>query len=414
MRTAIAAALTAALVTTLTTPATPAAAAETAPTNVRIAWKDSTYQRVVVSWDETEPVANLVTLRTRGDRNYFSVTTTADQPNAIEVEAARIRDYSWYSPGKPLEFVVAGGPSSAVSPGFDAFAPNQAHLIAATRSAAGATTVRWQPPTGTDLTPNDPLDRNLPLTYQVSYIPASTGRQVPIGGRTTATQVTYTLRSEYKLQVVAHNEWGGQFPTTMVTANATRITAHVPSWAVYDSDSVVTGTYTPADQQRQVVLQARNSSTSPWYTVRSITARGGRFEFPLGTGGSRQYRVTAPTSQYYNGALVYNAASTAPAASTTQLRVLGAFWYTQILAGWTNEARLYVAPKVNTTATLQRWNGKTWTTVGPVKVKNGYGVGYIRTTAKGRTAYRYYVPATTYAGVYFAAAYTQNFVNVVV
>jgi hypothetical protein len=107
-------------------------------------------------------------------------------------------------------------------------------------------------------------------------------------------------------------------------------------------------------------------------------------------------------------------AYTAPAASTTQLRALAGFSWTQITVGWTNEALLSVAPGINTTATLQRWNGKTWTTVGPVKVTNGHGVGYIRTASPSRVAYRYYVPASTYGGLYFAAAYTPTFVNVVI
>ena len=180
------------------------------------------------------------------------------------------------------------------------------------------------------------------------------------------------------------------------------------------STSKITGTFTPADERRQVVLQARNSSTSPWYVVRSDNFSGGRFEFDLGTAGTRQYRVAIPNTVYYSGGAAYFGGYSAAATSTTQLRTFGYFWYTQIYAGWTNEARLTVAPGTNTTATLQRWNGKTWTTVGPVKVKNGYGVGYIRTTTKGRVAYRYYVPASTYSGLRFAAAYTPTFVNVVV
>jgi len=150
---------------------------------------------------------------------------------------------------------------------------------------------------------------------------------------------------------------------------STQLTVKIPAWSVYQlNTSKITGTYTPSSERRQVVLQARNSSTSPWYVVRSYNFSGGKFEFDLGTAGTRQ----------------------------------------------TNEARLAVAPGINTTATLQRWNGKTWTAVGPVKVTNGKGVAYIRTTTRGRVAYRYYVPASTYGGLRFAAAYTPTFVNVVI
>jgi hypothetical protein len=49
-----------------------------------------------------------------------------------------------------------------------------------------------------------------------------------------------------------------------------------------------------------------------------------------------------------------------------------------------------------------------------VQVKNGTGKGYIIAPKAGRTAYRYYVPATVYGGARFAAAYTNTFVNNVI
>jgi hypothetical protein len=55
------------LTTTLTT--TEAYAADPAPTNVQISWKDNTFQQVRVSWDETEALPNVITLRTPGLRH---------------------------------------------------------------------------------------------------------------------------------------------------------------------------------------------------------------------------------------------------------------------------------------------------------------------------------------------------------
>jgi hypothetical protein len=56
----------------------------------------------------------------------------------------------------------------------------------------------------------------------------------------------------------------------------------------FTSDTEVTGTISPIDR-RQVVLQARNSPSSPWYVVASQQSDGGNtFRFPFGTGGSRQ------------------------------------------------------------------------------------------------------------------------------
>jgi hypothetical protein len=224
--------------------------------------------------------------------------------------------------------------------------------------------------------------------------------------------VTYTLRSAYQLNVTAYNEWSDATTNSMVRTYGTSVTAKVPAWVVYNRSSSVTGTYAPATEDRQIVLQARNTSTSAWYTVSSRTFRDGKFSFPFGTGGSRQYRVVAP-AKWFGASLAYQAI-TPTMSSTTQLDVFGFFVSPQIGTYDRNTAGVYVYPPATTTATLQRWNGKTWTTVGPVAVKAGTGKGYIIAPKAGRTAYRYYVPATLYGGARFAAAYTNTFVNNVI
>ncbi|GAB2554820.1 hypothetical protein [Kribbella endophytica] len=394
--------------------AIPAFATGSSTTDVTIAWKDDTFQQVVVSWQEAEPVANRIVLRKRGaDTVYLTRTTTAEQPNSVEIPASSIRADNWSTgPDVPFDFTVSGGTGAeALSPGFDANTPNPPEAVSRTLAASGAMTVRWKSEARTDTTPNDPLDRTAPPTYQVSYTPAGTSASYPIGARSAATQATYTLRSAYSLNVAPYNEWGSQFERKLVTAEATRLTAKIPAWAVYNQSSQVTGTYTPAGERRQIVLQARNSSTSPWYTVSSSTFTGGKFSFPFGTGGSRQYRVVAPTVSFYAGALIAYGATTATVASTTQLGVSGFFSWTAIGTYMRNPTGVYVYPQVSTTATLQRWNGKAWTTVGPVQVKAGTGWGSIVATKVGRTAYRYYVPAAMSGGTRFAAAYTNTFVN---
>jgi hypothetical protein len=67
-------------------------------------------------------------------------------------------------------------------------------------------------------------------------------------------------------------------------------------------------------------------------------------------------------------------------------------------------------PAVNTTAALRRWNGKAWTTVGPVQVRNGRGTGAVVPARPGRVAYRYCLPTSTFRGLRVEAAYTPNFV----
>ncbi|MEV6285291.1 hypothetical protein [Kribbella sp. NPDC051770] len=389
------------------------AAAEVVPTNVRVAWKDTTFQTVVVSWDEAEPVGNSIQLYKQGfSTAYYADSVLADHPNSVEVPAARIRDASWRE-GRdtPLEFVVSGAGRSAVrSVGFDANTPDAPEVVSRTLSAAGVSTVRWKD-ASRDTTPNDPLDRTEPLTYQVNYVPTGSGKSYPIAARSAATQATYTLRSPYSLYVAGYNEWGNQFYRRLLTAEATRLTATVPSWVVYQDSARVAGTYTPSAESRPVALQARNSSTSPWYVVASAVFRGGTFGFQLGTGGSRQYRVVTPTATYSAGAVIAYGAATAPVASTTQLRTSGFFAGDPIIPNMRNTAGVYVYPGVNTTAQLQRWTGKAWSAVGPVAVKAGTGYGSVVATKPGRTAYRFYVPASSFGGARFAAAYTNTFVN---
>jgi hypothetical protein len=409
---AVAAGLTASLLTAL-----PAYAADEAPTNLKLGWNVAGSGQILVSWDEATPVSNVISLRKRGETKVYDTwQTTAAQPNSVKIPASWISSYGGDA-GRdmPLEFTVSAGSlgSEAVSVGFDVNVPLAPQRVSSVLAASGAMTVKWKSPTWTDTTPNDPFDLNQPLTYQVTYDPANSSYyDVKIGARTTATQVTYTLRSAYQLNVSAYNEWSEATTNSMLRTYGTGVAAKVPAWAVYNRRSSVTGTYTPATEDRQIVLQARNTATSAWYTVSSKTFRDGKFEFPFGTGGSRQYRVVAPAT-WFGTSLAYQAVTPATS-STTQLDVFGFFVSPQIGTYDRNTAGVYVYPQANTTATLQRWNGKAWTTVGPVQVKNGTGKGYIIAPKAGRTAYRYYLPATLYGGARFAAAYTNTFVNNVI
>ncbi|GAB3816861.1 hypothetical protein [Kribbella italica] len=413
MRTLSAIAVTGGLVVSLFV-ASPAQAVEPAPTNIKLSWSTKA-ERIVVSWDEAAPVANVISLRQRGStRVYRTWSTTVEQPNSIELWTGSVSSsYSGMSDDLPLELAVSAGSDGpeALSPRFDADTPTAPQRVSSTLAASGAMNVKWRSSVRTDTTPNDPLDLSRPLTYQAGY-DAGRFSKIKIGGRTTATQLTYTLRSAHTLWVDAHNEWGSSSAYDFLSTYPTSVTAKVPAWAVYNRPSTITGTYAPAYDQRQIVLQARNTSTSAWYTVSSGKFSAGKFSFPFGTGGSRQCRVVAPAT-WSGNRLVYQGVS-ATAASTTQLDVFGFFVSPQIGTYDRNTAGVYVYPQANTTATLQRWNGKAWTTVGPVAVKKGTGKGYIIAPKAGRTAYRYYVPATLYGGTRFAAAYTNTFVNNVI
>lgn len=413
-------AVTGGLVAALLT-ATPAAAGGVAPTDVEVSWQDDTFRQVVVTWKESVQQENVVVLRFKGEvAGLRANSVAADLPNTISIDASEIVASAGVGSTRPLEIAVVGGNQSppiaeTVSAPFDASTAPVPAFEGAVMTPDGASTVRWKPGAAIDTTPEDPLDRTETARYQVSYEVPGTGNRYWVGAQTAETRFSYTLRSEYDLFVAGVNEWGKGQDGELTQARNTPLTANVPAWAVYGSGATqVTGTFTPADQPRQVVLQARNSLTSNWYAVSAGQFGQGRFSFALGTGGSRQYRVVTSALSYLNGSRISYGAATSAVSSTTQLRAGAQFRSAQVRAGATNEAKLEIAPRVSTTATLQRWSGTTWTTVGPVRVTNGVGAGFIRSTQPGRTAYRYYVPASSYAGLPFAAAYTPNFVNVVV
>ncbi|MEU0092959.1 hypothetical protein [Kribbella sp. NPDC006257] len=402
--------------------ATEAFAADPAPANVHVSWKDETFQKVQLTWTDETPQANRIVLRHKGSTKVLEAyRVAADAPDVLEVAPQILRYDQWVSSAEgPLEFAVTTGTTEDTSPAtgseaFDAYTPDRSTLVSAGMSGTSTITAKWAPKLFVDTTPNDPLDRNIPITYTPYYSLTQGGPKTMIGSRGPATQLTFTgPQSTYWFGVIAHNEWGGQFDGAWVDARQTRIAVKIPAWAVYGKYGVsITGTYTPAEERRQVVLQARNSSTSPWYVVSSRSFTGGKFGFDLGTGGSRQYRVAIPNTMDYGYVASFGAYS-GSAASTTQLNAFGYFTWTTQYVGMKNPATVDVLPKISTTASLQRWNGKTWTTVGPVKVTNGKGVAQMLSARVGRVAYRYYVPAATYAGLYFAASYTNTFYSVTV
>jgi hypothetical protein len=401
--------------------AVPAAAiVEPTPADVQVGWKDDTHEFVRVTWTEDQPQPNVVVLRHRGGAaKLLPVYVSADGPNAVDVPAFQVRDLAWTEGETPLRFEVAVGTSAgitspvAATEEFDATAPLPSSVVSTRMWGAGSLAVEWKPAeTPVDETPGDPLDRTVPLTYQAVYQLTGAAQETPLGARTEATQITFTSpKPSFYFHVTAFNEWGGQYGGAGVSAEGVKLTATVPGWAVYQAGTPrITGTYTPVEQSRTIVLQARNSTTAPWYVVASGTFSGGKYSFPLGTGGSRQYRVAVPNASNQTGTLIMYGGYSAPASSTTQLRADAAFRYSQSFTGQLVDALLTVRPGVTTTATLQRWTGTTWTTVGPVKVTNGRGIGQVRTTTPGRTSYRYYVPTCTYGGLRFAAAYTPTFV----
>jgi hypothetical protein len=123
---------------------------------------------------------------------------------------------------------------------------------------------------------------------------------------------------------------------------------------------------------------------------------------------SRQYRVQVPNAVV--GSKVWYGGYSAVGTNNVQHKVKASFPTPTVKRGETARATVQVFPGHNGTATLQRYVGTTWTTVGPVQFTNGLGDGYVRSTTPGRVSYRYYVPTAIIAGGTYQAAYSPTFV----
>ena len=167
----------------------------------------------------------------------------------------------------------------------------------------------------------------------------------------------------------------------------------------------VTGTFSA--MSAQVILQARNTSTSPWYTVAAQTFHESRYRYELGLAGSRQYRVLVASVQEEPWA--YFAGYSQVGAMTVQMNGWSSLTENSGRRGQTVRTHLQVRPKIDVKVRLERWNGKTWTTVGPVQVDDGNGYAYLKGVTPGRVAYRYYIPSGWIKGMWYAAKYTPNF-----
>jgi hypothetical protein len=198
-------------------------------------------------------------------------------------------------------------------------------------------------------------------------------------------------------------------PGAQVWTMPSQLKATVPAQNIYGNTAVITGSVAATPQSRQVVLQARNSATSPWCVVSYYWTLGNiYFDLMPGT-GTRQYRVGI--ASYATKDHAYFGGYSTPVTMTVQQRAKATpQWDGRVNLGRTIPLFLDVQPAVNGAAVLQRWNGKAWTTVGSVPIKNGSGTGYVRPAALGRVAYRYYVPTHTWRGLPVAATYSQQFV----
>ena len=393
-------------------PAHAAGTADPAPTNVKISWKDETFQFVHVTWDEEGAQPNRIAVRRPGSTGTAPHRVlAADAPNEIDLPRDLVQQA-----GILLEVRVSVGTATeetspfAASVPFDTIDAGQPVIQSYQPSGTSTLAVSWKQgtPDFKDTTPGDPLDRDLPVSYQPAYR-GSGGAPVPIGQPTTNTSATVTGPTPpFSFVVQARNEWIS-ISSQSVEARKTAFTASVPSWVVADQNTVIRGTYSGPESTR-ITLQARNSATSAWYAVVGYDFSGGSYEFTVPSRGTRTYRVAFGNTVSPFGPVVFFGGYSAPVTTTTQLKASVSlasplvFRSSQPVPAW-----LTVTPAITGAAALQRWNGSAWVFITNVAISAGHGTGQLSAATAGTFTYRYYVPAHTFNGLGVAAAYSPNF-----
>jgi hypothetical protein len=415
---ALAVAVTA-LTATLPTLASAATLPDPAPTNVQISWATDGSRRVHVTWDEAAPVSNKVFAR---DLDSSAVVAAfyppADAGNTINFDASNLATVSH---DRRLEMVVvAGTPAGVTSPegrsvAFDNHVPDTV-LDSVTQTATGMT-VKVHPVPYNDTTPNDPLDA-AQLTYEPKY--SMNYRQYSLGAPGEATEFSITHPAPgYRFYVKTDGHWISEVWGDYVNVDHANLTVQGPPARLeYNAATVFRGSLGPLveRQQQLVVLQARNSPTSPWYAVTTMMAptETGNYSFSV-LARSREYRIAVPGHSRTEGngfdewTLLYGGYS-ALMKSVAYQRVYGKFTTPKIRVGQTASAQAMLSVSVPTSVVaLQRWNGKTWVFVQNITLKNN--VGYAKVTSKtaGVATYRMYSPNLTKDGMLVAAAYSPNF-----
>jgi hypothetical protein len=391
--------------------ATPAVAADPAPANVKISWKDDTFQAVHVTWEESGDRPNVIRVRNQTGA-LWSTVAPAGTANVVDIPENVIpRDAG------TLDITVAVGDAEAdtspvvASPQFDTDAPVTWPDLGPLTQLADGLTVQWTPPVDWgDATPGDPLDRSDAIRYLPQYQTA--GQVKPLGGPITATALTFTNPvPKYDFGVRARNEWGIGPLGAQVNVSSAQLTTSIPARVLYGQPTVIKGDVGHPGGEFMVVLQARNSATSAWYVVGTTTTywKDSSFSFQVTAAGTRQYRVAVPDLSVQTYAWFGDIS--APVTTTTAQRITSAAFAAPIVKrGQIATANLTVEPRFTGRVQLQKWNGTTWVHVKDVLINAGRASGQVVSTTPGRVSYRYYVPNITYNGLLVAAAYTPNFV----
>jgi hypothetical protein len=410
----VAALLTSLLSAGVVVPAHAAEPTDPAPANVQISWKDDTHKFVHVTWTEDGSRPNRVYLRPAGGTTKKNVQVlAADAPNEIDLPTVTV-----LRAGIRLVVGVTVGTAegetspAADSPAFDTIDAGAPKIVSFKPYGTSTLQVTWKQGASvyTDTTPGDPLDLDGPVSYQPMYRGAD-GVGVPIGPPTSNTSISFAgPKPPYRFYVQSVNEWTA-VSSQEVQAEPTAITASIPTWVVSGNETVIRTSFGdpvwgPAGAR--VTLQARNTTTSPWYAVASGDSSSQEYQFNLPSVGTRQYRIAVANAPGFDLHAFFGGYS-APVTTTVQQKTTMVVDNYGVVRNYEAWGTLYVKPAVTGTVALQRWNGKTWVFVKNTALKTGVADFRMSSPTVGTFVYRYYVPAHTNNGLPVAAAYSTNF-----
>ncbi len=430
LKRSIALAGAAALVTVLGAPSASAGSARAAGvTNVQVVWADAKQHSIRITWDESQPAANTLVLRSVASAggNEFG-HTTADQPNVYVVDAETLGPQSDAADEVWIE-VSDGSGTTGRTDAFDRF--NYRGYPTTTAFEADGS-LRWTvaPDTSVDATPNDPLDRPLDYTYIPQQrvrtdnpsIPTCDGINLaPTSARTGTIPDPGHL---YDLVILVDNEWGTVGGPRTGVGRTRSLTTTGPAATKLGEKTTLTGVLTEdflwetmappgcsgwIEQVpgQSVVIQQRTSATAPWTTAgttKTIDAWG-KYTAVLTNPGHREYRAVR-LKTIFSGRASYGGVGEIKAVRATTRVVSAKFIQPVIKLGTRPQAYLWVDPAGTQKAALQFKNASgVWQGVAYKSLYAGRGLLAFPWNKRGATQFRWWVPATanadaTYSGVF--------------
>jgi hypothetical protein len=400
---------------------------------VQVAWVDATHAKVRITWSESTPSANTLTLETDDGGEPLSLgSVPVGAPNELLVNTSYLGYTTYPYVSKIVVSDQAGGEASSV--GFDRYS----------RTGGGPNLGSFAPQGGVkwdlyedygDSTPDDPLDVSGGTKYVVRLrydkqphtygdcgevlLPATTATNgvIPDNGQPAA------------VAVLTSNEWNPRLRGNDGSAIATTsLTIAAPTVTSYGTPLNLTGVGTHHDvleggtvvcQQRaypmnsvRVALQGRNSPTSAWYVVGYTQVDGtGKYSFSLPNPGAREYRVVYAVTPSGANVIMYGSTTVTKAIKATT-RVMSAKFISPVITyGTKPQAYLWVDPARTQQAALQFKNASgVWQGVGYKNLYAGKGILQFSWSKRGATQFRWWVPgSTTSTGLHVEPTYSGVF-----